>query len=121
MYVHPAIIFDMQEPNKTLKFKAHLADQIQGGTKVSTWRLFDDKDLKENDMVDLYVNGVDTPFAHARITKVLTKKLGSLSDEDWIGHERFESDEQMYETYRSYYGPSVDANTEVKLIWFSLM
>lgn len=30
---------------KTLKFTLQLCEQILAGTKTSTWRLFDDKDL----------------------------------------------------------------------------
>jgi hypothetical protein len=30
---------------KTLKFKPHLVEQILTGTKTSTWRLFDDKNI----------------------------------------------------------------------------
>ncbi len=30
---------------KTLKFKPHLVAQILAGTKTSTWRLFDDKNI----------------------------------------------------------------------------
>lgn len=106
--------------NKSLKFKPHLADQIRAGIKVSTWRLFDDKDLQEGDLVDLYENGQDERFAQAEITKVIVKTLGSLEDSDWEGHERFGSEEEMYATYRQYYGPEVGPETEVKILWFTL-
>ncbi len=34
---------------KTLKFAPELCEQIITGTKTSTWRLFDDKDLTVGD------------------------------------------------------------------------
>lgn len=34
---------------KTLKFRPHLVEQILAGQQRSTWRLFDDKDLKKGD------------------------------------------------------------------------
>ncbi|MEI6477746.1 MAG: ASCH domain-containing protein [bacterium] len=105
--------------SKTLKFKPHLAEQIRQGTKVSTWRLFDDKDLQDGDVVGLIENGIEAPFATARITKTAEKTLGSLQEEDWVGHERFASDEEMYATFRKYYGPEVGPETVVKIIWFS--
>jgi hypothetical protein len=53
------------------------------------------------------------------ITKLCTKTLGTLEAADWIGHERFPSEEIMYETYRGFYGDVVGPNTEVKLLWFT--
>lgn len=106
---------------KTLKFKPHLVGLIKSGKKSSTWRLFDDKDLKVGDEVGLCENGVDEPFAEATITKIVEKPLGSLTDKDWEGHERFESEEEMYATYRKYYGPTVNSESKVKIIWFETL
>ena len=103
---------------KTLKFKPNLADLIRKGEKVSTWRLFDDKDLQEGDLIGLCENGIEAAFAIAVITRVVEKPLGSLEESDWVGHERFASDDEMYQTYRKYYGPSVGQDTLVKIIWF---
>jgi hypothetical protein len=103
---------------KTLKFKPHLAEMIRTGEKTSTWRLFDDKNLQEGDDVARCENGNDEPFAQARITKIIEKPLSSLTEEDWIGHERFATEEEMYATYRTYYGSAVNPNTLVKIIRF---
>lgn len=105
---------------KSLKFKPHLADQIRAGIKTITWRLFDDKDLQSGDIVDFYENGQDQPFAYAEVTNVRVKSLGALEDADWVGHEKFASDEEMYETYRRYYGSTVGPDTEVKIVAFKL-
>ena len=103
---------------KTLKFKSHLCDQILAGTKTVTWRLFDDKDLQVDDELEFINKDTLKPFGTAGITRVYIKTLGSLEDKDWEGHERFPSEEEMYATYRKYYGDKVDENTEVKIISF---
>jgi hypothetical protein len=40
--------------------------------------------------------------------------------EDFNGHERYESEEDMYAHYRQYYGDSVGPKTPVKIIRFEL-
>ncbi|MEZ0287143.1 MAG: ASCH domain-containing protein [Candidatus Paceibacterota bacterium] len=106
---------------KTLKFQPHLAEQVRQGTKVCTWRLFDDKNLQVGDLIELYENGSDVPFAKATITRQVEKPLGKLEEEDWEGHERFANDKEMYATYRAYYGPRVGPKTIVKILWFDLL
>ncbi len=103
---------------KSLKFQPHLAQMIREGRKTTTWRLFDDKDLQVGDEIELVEKGQNAPFAHTTITKMVYKTLGSLQDEDWVGHEKFASEEEMYATYQNYYGPSVGPDIEVKIIWF---
>lgn len=104
---------------KTLKFKTHLCDQILDGSKTSTWRLFDDKNLQKGDELEFIHKDTGETFGTAVITALHTKTLGSLEDSDWEGHERFASDEEMYATYREYYGDKVNPDTEVKIITFS--
>ena len=104
---------------KTLKFKAHLCDKILDGSKTSTWRLFDDKNLQKGDDLELINKDTGETFGTATITAMYIKTLGSLEDRDWEGHERFASDEEMYATYREYYGDKVNPDTEVKIITFS--
>ncbi|MFM2423683.1 MAG: hypothetical protein RLZZ70_68 [Candidatus Parcubacteria bacterium] len=57
-------------------------------------------------------------FGIATVTNVTIKTLGTLTETDWVGHERYESDAAMYAEYRSYYGDQVNAETEVKIIQF---
>jgi hypothetical protein len=103
---------------KTLKFAPELVSKILSGEKTSTWRLFDDKDLKLGDRL-LFINKeTGVQFGSAVITSLRIKTLGSLVPEDWIGHEAFSSEEEMYNTYKKYYGDKVDSNTEVKIIRF---
>lgn len=103
---------------KTLKFAPHLVSKILSGEKTSTWRLFDDKDLSLGDDL-LFVNAETmSVFGTAKITSVRTKTLGTLNDSDWEGHDRYASEEEMYASYRNYYGDRVTPDSEVKMITF---
>jgi len=103
---------------KTLKFAPHLVEKILSGEKVSTWRLFDDKDLQVGDELRFTNKETNETFGTATVTSLKKCTLGSLADEDWVGHERYGSEEEMYATYRKYYGDKVDENSEVKMLTF---
>jgi hypothetical protein len=105
---------------KTVKFRDYLVPQILSGEKNSTWRLFDDKNLSMGDEIALMEFGTDNVFATAIIMKVVEKAFGDLLPEDFDGHEKYSSDQQMYETYKRYYGKDVGPDTRVKIIWFVL-
>ena len=91
------------------------------GEKTSTWRLFDDKNLSVGDEVELINWNTKEPFAKAVIIGVQEKKLSEITDSDFEGHEKFESTEKMYESYRTYYGNKVTPDTIVKMINFKLL
>jgi len=103
---------------KTLKFVPSLVQKILSGEKTSTWRLFDDKDLQNGDRLVFINKETGERFGKAVITSLKSKKLGELTDEDWVGHERFASEAEMYETYRKYYGDKVGPDSEVKILTF---
>ena len=107
-------------PHKTLKFRPELAKLILDGKKDSTWRLFDDKGLLEGDEVDLIDKETGQKFTEATLTKVWEKKMSELDEADFDGHEKFTSEDEMYRTYRSYYGDRVGPDTVVKIIRFEL-
>ena len=111
---------------KTLKFEHTLARMIREGSKNSTWRLYDDKDISVNDDVEL-IDKVDPgrpetwkPIGRAHIDSVIQKRLGDVDEADYEGHEHFEGREAMFAAYRKHYGPQVDEHTPVKIIRFSL-
>lgn len=106
---------------KTLKFRHYLAEEIISGRKTVTWRLFDDKDLKVGDKVELLYWETKEKFADAEIMNVREKKLGGIEEKDFEGHEKFEGKDEMLQTYRKYYGDKVDWNTIVKIIEFKLL
>lgn len=103
---------------KTLKFAPHLVEKILTGEKTSTWRLFDDKELTKGDELSFVNKETGEEFGRAVITGLHTKTLGTLTDEDWEGHERFPSEREMYTTYRGYYGDQVNQDSVVKILSF---
>lgn len=107
--------------NKTMKFAPDLVPLVISSEKTSTWRLFDDKDLKEGDIVDFIRRPELTKFATAKLTSVIEKPLGKLTQKDKEGHEKFASDEEMYKTYEGYYNQPVSPETTIKLIRFKIL
>src|ERR1700722_8296304 len=97
--------------SKIIKFRDNLAKLVLAGEKDSTWRLFDDKDLSKSDEVELMNWDTKEVFAKATLTEVREKKMGELKDADFDGHEKFANEEEMYKTYRTYYGDKVGPDT----------
>lgn len=105
---------------KTLKFRKELSELILKKEKTTTWRIFDDKDIKQGDVMQFLVWETKEVFANAKIINVIEKKFKDLDEQDLEGHEKFESKEKMYATYSTYYNKTVDENTLVKIIKFEL-
>ncbi len=106
---------------KILKFRDYLATLILAGEKDLTWRLYDDKDLTVGDEVELMNWNTGEVFGRAKLTEVWKKKMSELVESDFDGHEKFEHEEEMYATYRTYYGNRVGPETIVKIIRFKLL
>ncbi|MCA9358792.1 ASCH domain-containing protein [Candidatus Kaiserbacteria bacterium] len=104
---------------KNLKFKSELCELILSGEKTATWRLFDDKDLQVGDEIQFVNKETGETIGDGEILKLKVTSLGSLQEEDWIGHEKYSSPEEMYKTYRGYYGDKVGPDTKLKIIDFS--
>lgn len=112
---------------KTLKLDHTLAEQVRKGTKRSTWRLYDDKDIQVNDEVEL-IDKVDSGnsaswerLALARVDTVVQKRLGDIRRADMEDHSQYASQEAMLKEFQRYYGPQVTADTPVKMIHFTLL
>ena len=105
---------------KVLKFSEDLIPSILSGEKTSTWRVNDDKDLSTADALSLQNRTTREEFAKATVVSVIEKSLGSVTDEDFDAHERYESPEKMYEAFRGYYGDQVGPDTLVKIVRFVL-
>ncbi len=106
---------------KTLKFRKNLSELILKKEKTTTWRIFDDKDIKQGDVMQFLVWETKEVFANAKIINVIEKKFKDLNEQDLDGHEKFASKEEMYATYSTYYNKTVDENTLVKIIKFELI
>lgn len=109
---------------KTLKFDHQFARKILNGEKSSTWRLYDDKDLAVNDRI-MVIDKVDPSnsaswqaIGEAVVNEIVEKKLGDVTDRDMAGHEVFDSQQEMLETYRRRYGERVSLDDPVKIIYF---
>lgn len=105
---------------KSLKFAPHLVPLILRGEKTTTWRLFDDKDLREGDTIRFFNSETLKGFATAKLIKVTKKKIGEVDDEDFDGHEKFTSKKEMCQTYSNYYNKPITPETSVKIIKFEL-
>ena len=106
-------------PKKTLKFRDFLVPLVLSGEKDVTWRLFDDKDLKVGDEIDFINWNTGETFGEGVITAVREKTLGTLEPSDYQGHEKFESEQSMYEHYQLYYkDKQVGPDTPLKILKF---
>ena len=110
---------------KSLKLDHNLAQLVLDGQKTTTWRLYDDKDISVGDVVNLIdkINPANPAtwqvIGTAHIDKVIQKKLGDVAGEDYEGHEKFTTQQELLKTYQHYYGPQVDLHTTVKIISFT--
>ncbi len=107
--------------HKQLKFFPQLIDPILQSKKTVTWRLWDEKDLTKDDIVDFLEYGTNKHFATAQLMHITEKPLGLLTKKDKIGHEPFSTDAEMYRTFSTYYNRPVDKETLVKLIHFKIL
>jgi ribonuclease HI len=110
---------------KTLKLEHTLAELVQKGEKTSTLRIYDDKDLRVDDEVQ-FIDKVDphdrstwVPIGVGRINEVIEKRLDALTAADLEGHEQYESQAELLETFRGFYGSEVNESTPVKVVRFS--
>lgn len=110
---------------KILKLDHELAQLVLVGKKTSTWRMYDDKDISVYDELEL-LDKVDPhdrsswrPIGIGKVTSVIEKPLGSITDADFDGHDKYDTTDAMLEAYRSFYGPDVNLDTPVKIISFS--
>ncbi len=106
---------------KTLKFKEKLSKLILEGKKTTTWRFFDDKNISNRDIISMIVKETGKEFAKSKVINISEKEFGALTMEDKNGHEKFNSDKQMYKTYSGYYQREITPKTKVKIIRFELI
>ncbi|XLQ20346.1 MAG: ASCH domain-containing protein [Candidatus Moraniibacteriota bacterium] len=106
---------------KTLKFRQKLSELILVNKKTTTWRLFDNKNLSVDDEVVFVIWEDGQEFARIKILETNEVKFCDLTENDWEGHERYDSDEEMYQTFEKYYNCKVDKNSPVKIIKFEIL
>ena len=102
---------------KQLKFAEPLPGLIRSGSKTTTWRIDDNKEIARGDILSL-CDASGKEFLQAKVVKTRETKFGSLATSDWEGHERFNDEAEMYKTYSRYYNIEVGPETELKIIKF---
>lgn len=105
---------------KTIKFTPQLSELIKTGKKVTTFRLFDDKDLQVGDEFIMATRDGEqvTEFGTGVITEVILRTIDTLQPKDYEGHEPVE-DPIKY--YKQFYGDRVQGDSEVKIIRFDVL
>lgn len=73
------------------------------------------------DVISFVIWETGTEFARAKLRSVIQKPLGQLEENGWQGHERYANSEEMYDTFRKYYGQVIDSRTVVKIIRFEIL
>ena len=104
---------------KKLRFAPHLVPLVLKGSKTTTWRLFDDKDLQVNDIFEMLHSETQEKFATGKITSINITTFKNLKKEDHQGHESYKDVIKAYQKY--YSDKKVDENTELKIIKFKLI
>ncbi len=105
---------------KPLKFKHEFVKEILKSKKTTIWRLFDDKNLRKGDELDLIDRDSEESFGKAKILDVEKKKIKELTDFELKNHD-YTSLGDMIDSHRVYYGSKVNLQTEVKIIKFKLL
>ena len=106
---------------KTLKFKPELVPLILSGEKITTWRLFDDKDLQIGDELIFINKFTGEEFAKAKIISLDIIKLKDIDEGYFSGHEKYQSPDELCQSFKSYYGDAVNLDTETKIVKFELI
>lgn len=107
---------------KSLKFRHNLVEKILDGSKTTTWRLFDDKDLQVGDKLQFIDADEGKEFAQVEIVEVREKTFRDINDNDFdAGHERYENPAVMIKWFQDHYGDQVTLETFVKIIKFRLL
>ncbi len=106
---------------KTLKFASDLVNPIKSGLKKSTWRLFDDKQLGVDDMVEFVISDTGQTFGFAKINEVIMKKICNLNDDDKSIHGGPDNPQEITNLFRKYYGSNITPDNIVKIIKFDYL
>ncbi len=106
---------------KTLKFKSNLVARILDDSKTTTWRLFDDKNLRVGDKLEFINSDTKESFSCAEIIDVREKKLNEIEELDYKDHEKYSNTKDMVNHYQIYYGQKVSSESIVKIIKFRLL
>ncbi len=105
---------------KEIKFRQHFVKDILSGKKAVTWRLFDDKNFKKNDIVEFIVWETKEVFAEVEIISIVDKTLNKLTPLELASHG-YESMEKMIESHRQDYGDRITFDAPVRILNFKVI
>ena len=105
---------------KKLKFEEPLPELVISGKKNTTWRIDDEKELDVGNELSLCKNN-EEEFARAEIIWIKKTTFENLTFKDKEGHEKFNSDEDMYATYSKYMDREVNSKTKLKVVKFKIL
>lgn len=111
---------------KILKIDHSSARSIAKGEATATWRIYDDKDIKVNDLVS-FIDKVDAQnpstwvtIASAVVDMIIEKRLEAIVEDDYGGSGLEPiTGANLVNYFRQRYGPHVDLRTPVKIIHFT--
>jgi hypothetical protein len=109
---------------KILKFAEPLPRLVLTGRKDTTWRINDEKNITCGDELSMYYGdgpNKENEFAKANVLWIKETIFKNLTNEDYEGHEKFSSEEEMYKTYSRYYNMEINPQTRLKVIKFKLI
>ncbi len=101
-----------------LKFADPLVGLVAVAKKRTTWRLNNEKDIRVDDRLDLLLAANRRCFGIATVVRVAERTFGTLTEEDCLHHELFDSTDKMLQTYEGYYGQPVGLDTPLIVIDF---
>ncbi len=109
---------------KTLKLNHEEAQLQLAASSGATWRLFDDKDIRVNDVLTLVDKREASPESWAVIGKatvnyIVEKRLADVSDDDLRRSNGYANKDEMFRILRTYYGEHVTWKTPVKIIHYT--
>lgn len=113
-----------------VNFAPNLVPLVINGEKDLTWRINDEKGFQVGDELILWLKGKDSKgiqveaeaeFGRGRVVEVWEKPFREFTGKEKDGHERFNSDKEMVDQYKKYYGDWVNPETVVKIIRFELL
>lgn len=110
---------------KILKLDHDVVQDVLNGSKRTTWRMYDDKDISVHDELEL-LDKVDPkdrstwrPIGIAKVTQVVEKPLKNITELDTEGHKGYSSVNDILATFRKRHGDHVTLETPIKIIHFS--
>ena len=102
---------------KKLIFAPPFPPTLLSGEKTKTFRVTGAERYNVGDKLSLvYPNGEE--FARAVVSEKYSKTFETLTAQDWEGHERFVSNEEMYRTYSYWEGFNITPATNLTIVCY---